>query len=275
MLIKRYTDFTINRSGINSALSDKPCLGISFKLECDVSHLFPFINAEIESTRYFSDPEYIQFMLYDSFCSLFANELIAVQFANEREARIFAGKAVEFLNDLHSRRDSITPDHKSFKQLSVIDILNLVPQTNCKECGQSTCLAFAALLSKYWITQDKCPYFAKPINENAVYPVYDKSGRLRSKVVINTDIYKAVAEESGEENKLLPRKIETEFQTVLTEREIEVLRHVAAGDSNKKISDKLMISQNTVKTHVTHIFNKLGVNDRTQAAVWAALNGVL
>ena len=51
----------------------------------------------------------------------------------------------------------------------------------------------------------------------------------------------------------------------LTARELEVLRLVAAGHSNAQIADALFISPRTVSTHLTSIFNKLGVNSRTEA----------
>ncbi|MEW6446539.1 MAG: response regulator transcription factor [Bacillota bacterium] len=55
----------------------------------------------------------------------------------------------------------------------------------------------------------------------------------------------------------------------LTEREVEVLRLVAAGASNREIASKLFISEKTVKNHMSNIFQKLGVVDRTQAALYA------
>lgn len=55
----------------------------------------------------------------------------------------------------------------------------------------------------------------------------------------------------------------------LTDREIEVLRLVANGDSNKIIAGKLFISEKTVKNHLTNIFQKMNVSDRTQAALLA------
>jgi DNA-binding NarL/FixJ family response regulator len=61
---------------------------------------------------------------------------------------------------------------------------------------------------------------------------------------------------------------------VLTEREREVLGHVAAGQSNQDIADRLMISERTVRTHVSNILAKLGLVSRTQAAIWARENGV-
>jgi DNA-binding NarL/FixJ family response regulator len=56
---------------------------------------------------------------------------------------------------------------------------------------------------------------------------------------------------------------------VLTEREREVLELVREGNQNKSIARRLQISERTVKAHVTHIFERIGVSDRTQAALWA------
>jgi NarL family two-component system response regulator LiaR len=55
----------------------------------------------------------------------------------------------------------------------------------------------------------------------------------------------------------------------LTEREMDVLRLIAKGKSNKEIADTLIISEKTVKTHVSNILSKLHLADRTQAAIYA------
>ena len=60
----------------------------------------------------------------------------------------------------------------------------------------------------------------------------------------------------------------------LTEREIEVLRLIAKGMSNTDISDRLFLSEGTVRNHVSAILAKLGVSDRTQAAVIAIQHGL-
>lgn len=60
----------------------------------------------------------------------------------------------------------------------------------------------------------------------------------------------------------------------LTEREREVLGFVAQGMSNRDIADRMIISEKTVKSHVSNILGKLGLGDRTQAAVWALKHGV-
>jgi DNA-binding NarL/FixJ family response regulator len=55
----------------------------------------------------------------------------------------------------------------------------------------------------------------------------------------------------------------------LTERETDVLRHLALGMTNKEIAQTLFIGEQTVKTHVRHVLGKLGVSSRTQAALYA------
>lgn len=61
----------------------------------------------------------------------------------------------------------------------------------------------------------------------------------------------------------------------LSRREDEVLRLLATGLSNRDIARILFIAEGTVKSHVEHILTKLGINDRVQAAVWAARKGLI
>lgn len=60
----------------------------------------------------------------------------------------------------------------------------------------------------------------------------------------------------------------------LTEREREILKHIARGDNNREIGEVLFITEGTVKNHVSNILNKLGLRDRTQAALWAREHGL-
>ena len=66
-----------------------------------------------------------------------------------------------------------------------------------------------------------------------------------------------------------------ELSEPLTPREVEVLRLLATGLSNRDIASLLFIGEGTVKTHVEHIIGKLAVSDRVQAAVWAARQGLV
>jgi NarL family two-component system response regulator LiaR len=68
---------------------------------------------------------------------------------------------------------------------------------------------------------------------------------------------------------------EESFLTELTQREMDVLKLIANGLSNNQIAEKLVISENTVKGHVSNILSKLHLLDRTQAAVYAWQKGII
>jgi DNA-binding NarL/FixJ family response regulator len=72
------------------------------------------------------------------------------------------------------------------------------------------------------------------------------------------------------------KKIDNEFMAEpLSPREIEILKIVATGASNREIADKLFISEGTVKNHLSSILNKLGVRDRMQAILKAKEIGII
>jgi NarL family two-component system response regulator LiaR len=63
-------------------------------------------------------------------------------------------------------------------------------------------------------------------------------------------------------------------ETALTDRELEILRQVALGRTNQEIADELVISERTVRTHITNILAKLRLSNRTQAALFALRQGI-
>ena len=76
-------------------------------------------------------------------------------------------------------------------------------------------------------------------------------------------------------NRLANRDIDKDKIDLLTSRELEVLIQVANGMINKEIATSLNISERTVKNHVSNIFKKIDVSDRTQAAVFAIKNNII
>jgi DNA-binding NarL/FixJ family response regulator len=64
-------------------------------------------------------------------------------------------------------------------------------------------------------------------------------------------------------------------EEALTPREIDVLRHIAGGNRNRDIAERLFISEETVKVHVKHVMEKLGASDRTQAVAIAVRRGII
>ena len=121
--------------------------------------------------------------------------------------------------------------------------------------------------------------------EARAYPIVDKRGRVAFAARISFDITrrKKADAQRVRDRESLERALDQmnrlqldhlPFQPRggpgLTRRELEVLRLLAQGLSKPAMAEVLGISHNTVKRHVVNIFNKLGVNDRAQAAVWAA-----
>jgi two-component system response regulator DegU len=82
-------------------------------------------------------------------------------------------------------------------------------------------------------------------------------------MVIDPELVVALADE------LSTAKDRDRTAETLTERELEVLQHLSFGYSNREIGERLFISPDTVKTHLEHIFQKLGANDRTAAVAEA------
>jgi two-component system response regulator DegU len=83
---------------------------------------------------------------------------------------------------------------------------------------------------------------------------------------------KLAAELVKEFNK--PKGVKLKPENELTIREFEVLTLIAEGHNNKEIADELFISEKTVKNHVSNIFRKINVSDRTQAAIYAFRNNI-
>lgn len=71
-----------------------------------------------------------------------------------------------------------------------------------------------------------------------------------------------------------PRPVDLRMQVALTNRELDVLARLCNGGTNDQVARHLGISYETVREHLQNIFRKIGVRDRTQAAIWAVRNGL-
>lgn len=286
-LISAYYNFSLKMPGPllgRGALADGMMIA-DFKLDADVSELAPFLNAVAQKAIYYEKPPCIKFLLDGFACTLYRNGGSAASFSDRHQALEFMERLIAFLNDIYLRKDSIEPDHKRYRPISVLSIFRLLPRTNCRECGFATCMAFAAAVSRRKAAPHQCPGFSRPMSLNAVYPVFDGRGNLLS--TISIDIAGECGEPGSNARHSRPESRHTKtddmsrpertagesgngfLPTPLTRRELAVLQLVAQGATNMEISERLDISPHTVKSHVVHIFNKLGVNDRTQAAVLA------
>jgi len=97
-------------------------------------------------------------------------------------------------------------------------------------------------------------------------------GKTQLHPAIARRLMSAVAENPPEQKpkmSALPPELES-----LTDREREVLSLIAQGLNNREIAEKMVIGESTVKTHVSNLLDKLGLDDRTRAAIWALKHGL-
>ncbi len=129
-------------------------------------------------------------------------------------------------------------------------------------------------------TYDNPTYVARAIALRAADYILKDSTRSEMLDTIN----RAAAKEKPAEKSVMlrvqanmaRRKDRTDSKNIpLTNREVQVLRHIALGLSNKEIGNSLQISVETVKEHVQNILRKLDASDRTAAAVWAVKTGLI
>ena len=130
---------------------------ILFKLDHDVRCLFPYINSVIPDARYFDQPESIQFLFDDIQSTLYPLEVVAAPFLDKNQALTFFSRMVDFLNDLHNKRKDLQPDHRTYRPLSVIDVLLLLPKSNCGSVGIQPVWPLPLLCAR----ERACPIFAQ------------------------------------------------------------------------------------------------------------------
>lgn len=122
-------------------------------------------------------------------------------------------------------------------------------------------------------------YLIKAIDIGANGYILKDSGSMELKQAINVIItdgsYIQPSLLPALNSRLINRDIDKEKLESLTKREIEILIQIAGGMFNKEIANNLDISERTVKNHISNIFKKIDVSDRTQAAVFAIKNNVV
>jgi DNA-binding NarL/FixJ family response regulator len=128
-------------------------------------------------------------------------------------------------------------------------------------------------------TYDNPTYVARAVALGASDYVLKGSSRNELVSAISAAANGQPPTKSGElrrvQGAMATREPSADEEVPLTQRELQVLRHIALGLSNKEIGRSLGISVETVKEHVQNILRKISVVDRTQAAVWAVRKGLV
>jgi len=190
---------------------------------------------------------------------------------------LLAGTGIEIVADAATGKEAIKKAQKIKPDVILLDIrmpdedgLATLEKLRAKVPGSRV-----VMLSTY----DNPTYIARAVTLGACNYVLKGSPREAIVATITDAASGDSPSRDGELGKIAGtmqiRQVLDDDDVPLTQRETQVLRHVALGLSNKEIGKSLQISVETVKEHVQNILRKIAVSDRTQAAVWAVRKGLV
>ena len=192
-------------------------------------------------------------------------------------ATLLAGSTIEIVAEAASGKEAIVEAEKCKPDVILLDIR--MPDGD----GLSTLEKLRTVVPDSRVvmlsTYDNPTYIARAVALGASDYVLKGSSREDLVTTIETAAAGESPSRAGELRRIASamkvRQVIDDDDVPLTQRETQVLRHVALGLSNKEIGRSLEISVETVKEHVQNILRKIAVSDRTQAAVWAVRRGLV
>ena len=128
----------------------------------DISAVFPYLNALFDGIWYDHENKTLIWREQDQTYAFRPNEIRVAQVQDPAEARQIISELVDKLNRIWQEREKTTPRYTERKPPPVIDIFKLLPQTNCRQCGYATCMAYAADLSHGKALLEDCPPLSQP-----------------------------------------------------------------------------------------------------------------
>ncbi|MBE0477510.1 Fe-S cluster protein [Candidatus Aerophobetes bacterium] len=126
----------------------------------DISPAFPYLNAIFKGTIYNPEARTLSFRQEGRGVTLYPENMLVAGCKNPEEAKKVLGEVKDLINRTYEDKDTITPSYKTRAKLTALGIYKLLPRTNCGDCGQATCMAFASKLVTEEVSIDMCkPFF--------------------------------------------------------------------------------------------------------------------
>jgi ArsR family metal-binding transcriptional regulator len=155
MLLKNIEHLDIFRPKCDST---KEVLHAIAELDTDISSALPYLNAELGGWDYDAQNHVLLLKLSAGKWITLQPRQIAIRGCRDMaEARALAEWIKNQVNEIYARRESITPRYTGQAGLKVMEILKLLPMTNCRVCGYATCMAYAAALREGETALADCP----------------------------------------------------------------------------------------------------------------------
>lgn len=156
MLLKRYNK-EIFRPECNPSFQSLHCIA---HLDQDVTEALPYLNATLGGFEYLKNPPAVTFRIQGKLITVHPREIAVNALRDEEEADKILEWLKREINHAWENREKITPSCEGAPKPKILEILKLLPRTNCRECGQTTCMVFATLAAQGVKDSDNCPALA-------------------------------------------------------------------------------------------------------------------
>jgi len=135
-------------------------------LSDDISEVLPYLASVIKQCSYDDNSKILTFKRDGKGVALYPRQITATKLGDREEAIQVLEDIKTLVNTTYENRSNIEPCYKKGIELKYLDVFKLLPGTNCKECGQTTCLAFATMLVRQEETISQCaPLFSGRFEE--------------------------------------------------------------------------------------------------------------
>ncbi len=153
MLLSSYRK-EIFRAKCNPGFESLHCIA---HLDQDVGECLPYLNAALGGFEYTKEPPSVTFKVHGRLITIHPDKIAINALEDESQADKILEWLKNEINETWDRRAEITPKYDGQSRPKVIEILKLLPKTNCRKCGQATCLVFASLAAEGVVGADDCP----------------------------------------------------------------------------------------------------------------------
>ena len=147
----------ISRAGCRPEAQTVHCIA---RLNENIAEAIPYLNTVLGGYTYIKDPPSVTFRSQGKLIAVHADHIAINANRDAEEAEKILQWLKREINDAWNGRGQITPSYEAAPRPRVIDILKLLPKTNCKKCGQPTCMVFASLAMEGGKVADDCPELA-------------------------------------------------------------------------------------------------------------------
>ena len=117
-------------------------------LDQDISEVLPYLNAILGGFEYLKNPPTLILRSQGKLITVHRRKIAVNALRNEAEADKILAWLQREINDAWENRNGIEPSYEGAPKPKLIEILKLLPKTNCKECGEPTCMVFAARMAE-------------------------------------------------------------------------------------------------------------------------------